>query len=91
MRIGVFVSETWGSPSTVAEVQARAAEAEQLGFASAWTPYLPWSVDALAAIQAAASVTRRIELGTAVVPTYLFHPLALARTAATVFDACGGR
>jgi F420-dependent oxidoreductase-like protein len=91
MRVGVFVSETWGAPSTVAEVQARAAEAEQLGLASAWTPYLPWSVDALAAIQAAASVTQRIELGTAVVPTYLFHPLALARTAATVFDACAGR
>jgi F420-dependent oxidoreductase-like protein len=91
MRVGVFVSETWGAPSTVAQVQARAAEAEQLGFASAWTPNLPWSVDALAAIQAAASVTHRIELGTAVVPTYLFHPLALARTAATVFDACAGR
>ena len=91
MRIGVFISETWGAPSTVAQVQQRAAEAEGLGFASAWTPYLPWSVDALAAIQAAGSVTDRIELGTAVVPTYLFHPLALARTAATVHDACGGR
>jgi alkanesulfonate monooxygenase SsuD/methylene tetrahydromethanopterin reductase-like flavin-dependent oxidoreductase (luciferase family) len=45
----------------------------------------------LAAIQAAASVTQRIELGTAVVPTYLFHPLALARSAATVHDASGGR
>jgi F420-dependent oxidoreductase-like protein len=87
----VFVSETWGPPSTVAQVQARAAEAERLGFASAWTPYLPWSVDALAAIQAAAAVTERIELGTAVVPTYLFHPLALARTAATAHDASGGR
>ena len=91
MRIGVFVSETWGPPSTLAQVQQRAAEAEQLGFASAWTPYLPWSVDALAAIQGAAAVTEGIELGTAVVPTYLFHPLALARTAATVFDACAGR
>jgi F420-dependent oxidoreductase-like protein len=91
MRIGVFVSETWGPPSTLAQVQQRAAEAERLGFSSAWTPYLPWSVDALAAIQAAGSVTERIEVGTAVVPTYLFHPLALARTAATVFDACGGR
>jgi F420-dependent oxidoreductase-like protein len=91
MRVGVFVSETWGPPSTVAQVQTRAAEAERLGFASAWAPYLPWSVDALAAIQAAASATERIELGTAVVPTYLFHPLALARSAATVHDASGGR
>jgi F420-dependent oxidoreductase-like protein len=91
MRVGVFVSETWGAPSTVAKVQERAAEAEQLGFASAWAPYLPWAVDALAAIQAASIVTQRIELGTAVVPTYLFHPLALARSAATVHDATGGR
>jgi F420-dependent oxidoreductase-like protein len=91
MRVGVFVSETWGPPSTVAQVQARAAEAERFGFASAWAPYLPWSVDALAALQAAAAVTDRIELGTAVVPTYLFHPLALARIAMTVHDACGGR
>ena len=91
MRVGVFVSETWGAPSTVAQVQARAAQAEQLGFHSAWTPYLPWSVDALAAIQAAGTVTERIELGTSVVPTYLFHPLALARSAATVHDAVAGR
>jgi F420-dependent oxidoreductase-like protein len=91
MRVGVFISETWGPPSTVAQVQARAAEAEKLGLDSAWTPYLPWSVDALAALQAAAAVTARIELGTAVVPTYLFHPLALARSAATVHDATGGR
>ena len=91
MRVGVFVSETWGAPSTLAQVQAAPPKPSSSGFASAWTPYLPWSVDALAAIQAAAAVTQRIELGTAVVPTYLFHPLALARTAATVYDASGGR
>ena len=67
MRVGVFVSETWGPPPTVAQVQARAAEAERFGFASAWAPYLPWSVDALAALQAAATVTDRIELGTQLV------------------------
>jgi F420-dependent oxidoreductase-like protein len=91
MRVGVFISETWGPPSSVAQVCERAAEAERFGFASAWTPYLPWSVDALAGLQAAAAVTDRIELGTAVVPTYLFHPLALARHAMTVHDACRGR
>ncbi|MCA9510997.1 MAG: LLM class flavin-dependent oxidoreductase, partial [Myxococcales bacterium] len=89
MRIGIFVSETWGGGSDVAEVRARAQRAEALGFASAWVPYLPWSLDALASIQAAGDATRAIALGTAVIPTYLFHPLALARQAATVQAAIG--
>jgi F420-dependent oxidoreductase-like protein len=72
-------------------VQQRAIDAERLGLASAWTPYLPWAVDAITAVQAAGTVTSTIELGTSVIPTYLFHPLALARQAATVHDACGGR
>ena len=91
MRIGVFVSETWGAPSTISEVRQRAIEAETLGFSSIWLPYLPWAVDAIAAAHAAAQVTSSIEIGTAVVPTYLFHPLAMARAAHTVFDASHGR
>jgi F420-dependent oxidoreductase-like protein len=91
MRVGVFVSETWAAPSTLAEVQARAAEAQRLGFANAWVPYLPWAVDPLMALTAAAAVTSTIELGTAVIPTYFFHPLALARQAFAVDDACRGR
>src|SRR5262249_57678736 len=56
---------------------------------SAWVPYLRWSLDALASLQAAGEVTRTIELGSAVVPTYFFHPLALARQAATCAAAIG--
>ena len=52
MQIGVFVSETWGPGSTIDEVRDRAARAEALGYAGAWVPYLPWSVDAMAAMQA---------------------------------------
>ena len=90
MRVGVFVSETWGPPSTLAQVQQRAAEGRAAWLPSARDSVLRGRLD-VAAIQGAAAVTERIELGTAVVPTYLFHPLALARTAATVFDACAGR
>ena len=89
MRIGVFVSETWDAPSSVAEVRERARRAEEHGLASGSVPYLPWSLDALASVQAAGEATSRIELGTAVIPTYLFHPLALARQAATVAGAVG--
>lgn len=89
MNLGIFVSECWGPASTVQEIREQAAHAEALGFPSAWVPYLPWSLDALASLQAAGDATSRIELGTAVVPTYFFHPLALARQAATVQAAVG--
>lgn len=89
MRIGVFVSETWGDPSPLGEIRERARLAEAAGLASGWVPYLPWSLDALSAVQAAGEVTQRIELGTAVIPTYLFHPLAMARQAASVQAAVG--
>jgi F420-dependent oxidoreductase-like protein len=89
VQIGIFVSETWDAASPIDEVRERATAAEQLGLASAWVPYLPWSLDALASLQAAGDTTHAIELGTAVVPTYFFHPLALARQAATCAAAVG--
>src|SRR5262245_312422 len=89
MNVGIFISETWDEASTADEIRVRARAAEAAGLASGWAPYLPWSMDALAALQIAGEVTRRIELGSAVVPTYLFHPLALARLAASVQDAIG--
>jgi len=89
VRTGIFVSETWDEGSSIDEVRWRAREAEALGFDSAWVPYLPWSLDALSSVQAAGEVTRTVELGTAVVPTYFIHPLALARQAATVAAAVG--
>jgi len=89
VRVGIFVSETWDDASSLDEVRDRARAAEALGLASGWAPYLPWALDALSCIQAAGEVTERIELGTAVIPTYFFHPLALARQAATVQAAVG--
>jgi F420-dependent oxidoreductase-like protein len=89
MRIGVFISETWGDPSPIDEVRLRARQVEAAGLAAGWVPYLPWALDSLAAVQAAGEVTERIELGSAVIPTYLFHPLAMARQAATVQAAVG--
>ena len=89
MRLGIFVSEAWGAASGIAEIRDRAVVAESLGFPSAWVPYLPWSLDAMASMQAAGEVTSRIEVGAAVIPTYFFHPLALARQAATTQAAIG--
>ncbi len=89
MRIGIFVSETWGPASTLDEIRARAVRAEELGYPSAWVPYLPWSLDALTSMQTAGEATSRIEVGSAVIPTFFFHPLAMARQAATVQSAVG--
>jgi len=89
LRIGIFVSEAWGPSSTIDQIRERAQRAETLGFPSAWVPYLPWSLDALSSMQAAGEATERIEIGSAVIPTYFFHPLALARQAATTQAAIG--
>jgi F420-dependent oxidoreductase-like protein len=71
------------------EIRVRACAAELLGIACGWVPYLPWSLDALASVQAAGAVTAHLELGTAVIPTFFSHPLALARQAATTQAAIG--
>ena len=68
MRIGVFVSETWGEPSPIDEVRLRARQVEAAGLAAGWLPYLPWALDSLAALQAAGEVTEKVEPGTAVLP-----------------------
>src|SRR5215475_4867641 len=69
---------------------ARARELASAGFDTAWVP----NVRALEALTALAVVGRAvpgIELGTAVVPTYPRHPVALAQQAITVQLATGGR
>lgn len=91
MRIGVFISETSGARTSVEQLLANAGSAETRGFATAWVPHIPWSLDALSALTLAASVTDRIELGTAVVPTYPRHPLSMAQDALSVQAASKGR
>lgn len=91
MRIGIFVSDTGGERTGVEELRERTRWVEEHGFTSAWVPHIPWSLDGLTALVLAAQVTDRIELGTAVMPTYPRHPLALAQQALSVQAACGGR
>jgi 5,10-methylenetetrahydromethanopterin reductase len=64
---------------------------EQLGFDSAWMPGIPNGPDILTLLAIAGRSTKRIEIGTAIVPTYPRHPVALAAQALTVNDAIGGR
>ncbi|MCB1038238.1 MAG: TIGR03564 family F420-dependent LLM class oxidoreductase [Acidimicrobiales bacterium] len=85
MRIGIFAGD--GNVSRLLET-ARKAEAD--GFDSFWLPQI-FSVDALCAHTLIASQVPRIELGTAVIPTYPRHPVALAQQALTVSAVSGGR
>src|SRR3954469_21449034 len=91
MKIGIFVSDTGGERTGVDALQRRARWVEENGFTSAWVPQIPWSLDGLTAMTLAASVTERIELGTAVVPTYPRHPMTRAQDALSVQAVAGGR
>jgi F420-dependent oxidoreductase-like protein len=92
MRIGIFTPpDTVGLASLEALVQ-QVVKAEKDGFASFWFVQLPHAGNCtLTTISVAGRQTSRIELGTAVIPVYTHHPLALAQQASTAQVATGGR
>ena len=89
MRIGLFVGAL-ELMRDVAERLERIWEAEEDGFDSYWLPQ-HFGADMLTVIAMAGMQTGRIELGTAVVPTYPRHPVALAQQALTAQVSTGGR
>jgi 5,10-methylenetetrahydromethanopterin reductase len=91
MRLGIFIGDAGGGRTSVAELLAEARRAEELGFATGWVPHIPWSLDGLIALALAGQVTSRIELGTAVMPTYPRHPIAMAQQAMSAQAASNGR
>jgi F420-dependent oxidoreductase-like protein len=91
VRIGIFIGEASGDRTSVEDLLANAREAEQRGFTTGWVPHIPWSLDAMTAVTLAATVTSRLELATAVLPTFPRHPLALGQEALSVQAVAGGR
>ena len=91
MRVGIFIGDATSHRTTVEELLANARWAEEHGLATGWVPHIPWSLDGLVALALAGQVTSRIELGTAVMPTYPRHPLAMAQQALSTQAACNGR
>jgi alkanesulfonate monooxygenase SsuD/methylene tetrahydromethanopterin reductase-like flavin-dependent oxidoreductase (luciferase family) len=63
---------------------------ERDGFASGWFANI-FGFDAILACALCGRETSRIELGTAVVPTYPRHPMAMAQEAMSASAACRGR
>ena len=88
MRIGIFGGAAVDQGLDAVRRAAATAEAE--GFAAFWLPQI-FGLDALAALTLVGAETPRIELGTAVVPTYPRHPITLAAQALTVQAASAGR
>jgi len=70
---------------------ARAQAAERLGYESIWTSQLPDARDASLVLAAYAAATKRVGLGTGVLPIYTRHPTAMAQMAATLDEISGGR
>jgi F420-dependent oxidoreductase-like protein len=88
IRIGVGVTDAGNTPldDLVAQVKA----AEDAGFHSVWIPNI-FGMDAMTVCAIAGRETSRIELATAVIPTYSRHPMYCAQQAATTQAACDGR
>lgn len=90
MRIHVTAGLGARNESTVEGLAQRAVELESLGFAGMWMPHSS-GIDAMTALAVAATRTSKIELGTAVVPTFPRHPSAMAQQALTVQSVADGR
>jgi 5,10-methylenetetrahydromethanopterin reductase len=90
MRIGISGSGLVALNRPVSEIVDHAVEAERDGFSSYWLAQLAIP-DALTALGAVGLATTTIELGTAVIATWLRHPLMLAAQALTVSDMAKGR
>ena len=90
MRIGIGIGDIAGAPATVSDIVEQACRAEADGFASGWFANI-FGIDAIMAAALCGQATSRIELGTAVVPTYPRHPQAMAQQALTASAATGGR
>jgi F420-dependent oxidoreductase-like protein len=90
MRIGLMAEYGFAAMASLDPLVERARGLERRGFASLWLPHA-FSIDAMTALAIVGRETQKIELGTAVVPTYPRHPAAMAQQALTVQTAARGR
>ncbi len=91
MRLGIFVGaqrEGFDFDTLIGKAQ----QAEADGFSNFWVPHMPSTgFNALTAMALVGRETERIEVGTAVVPTYFQEPITLAQQAMTTQVAAKGR
>jgi probable F420-dependent oxidoreductase len=102
MRIGIHLPHI-GRKAGPQAIRRAAVQAEELGFADAWTsehiivpagaPYPPSAIfwDPVLSLTWAAAFTSKIGLGTSVLVLPIRHPLPLAKELATLQNLSGGR
>ena len=88
MKYGIFGDAV--NTGTLDDVVEQAASVERDGFAAYWAPHI-FGLDTMTALAVVGTKVPRIELGTAVVPTYPRHPHAIAQQAHTVAAASDNR
>lgn len=88
VQYGIFGDAV--NSGTLDDVVKQAATAESDGFAAFWAPHI-FGLDTMTALAVVGTKVPRIELGTAVVPTFPRHPHAMAQQAHTVAAASGNR
>ena len=89
MRIGVMAGAS-GPDASLDGLVARAQDLERRGFPTLWLANI-FGLDAITSLAVVGRETERIELGTAVVPSYPRHPMAMAQQCLTAQVAAGGR
>ncbi len=89
MRFGVMVGGHNSRLGLEGFVET-ARDLESRGFDTMWIPHV-FGHDAISCAALVGQATERIELGTAVVPSYPRHPTAIAQQAITAGAACRGR
>jgi 5,10-methylenetetrahydromethanopterin reductase len=90
LKLGIMTGSGFDPDAGLQGMMDNARHVEQLGFDSLWMATI-YNYDALTALTAIGTVTKRIELGTAVVSTHPRHPMAMAQQALTASAACSGR
>jgi len=89
VEIGIFIT-SFGIASTLEGQVQQAVDVENDGFDSFWRAQT-LNVDALTVFALAGQRTSSLKMGTAVIPTFPRHPVALAQQALTAQEATGGR
>lgn len=90
LRTGVLIQPSYGTGNDVDDLVRQTAEAARAGVSTVWSGQ-GFGYDMLTALAAVGREVPGIELGAAVVPVQLRHPMVLAAQAQTVQAASGGR
>lgn len=76
---------------TISEVQSMIVRAEELGIDAVWMTTGGIRLDSITCFAASAAATKKIKLGTSIVPTYPRHPLVMVQQAQVVAQLAPGR